>query len=38
MTRLEELEQILEEVCKEHEDDCSKCPRRAECEEYAHTN
>lgn len=34
MTRLEELEKILTEVCENHENDCSKCPRQAECEEY----
>lgn len=37
MTRLEELEKILSEVCEEHEKDCSKCPRQVECEEYAHS-
>jgi len=36
MTRLEELEKILESVCEQYEDDCSKCPRRKECEEYSH--
>lgn len=36
MTRLEELEKILESVCEQYEDDCSKCSRRKECEEYSH--
>lgn len=34
MTRIEELENILETVCEQHENDCSKCPRQKECEEY----
>jgi hypothetical protein len=33
--RFEELEKALTEVCEKHESDCSKCPRQAECEEYA---
>ena len=32
--RIIELEKILNEVCGEHENDCSKCPRQKECEEY----
>lgn len=36
MTRLEELERILETVCGVYENDCSKCPKKAECEEYSH--
>lgn len=36
MTRMEELEKILESVCGTYEDDCSKCPYYKECEEYAH--
>jgi hypothetical protein len=36
MTRLEELEEILEKVCDQYEADCSKCPKRKECEEYSH--
>lgn len=36
MTRIEELEKILEEVCRIYEDDCPKCPYWAECEEYTH--
>lgn len=35
MTRLEELERILESVCGQYEDDCSKCPKQAECKEYS---
>lgn len=34
MTRAEELEKILESVCGTCENDCSKCPRQKECEEY----
>lgn len=36
MTRLEEVEKVLEAVCGIYWDDCSKCPHQAECEEYAH--
>ena len=32
--RIIELEKILSEVCGQYENDCSKCPRQAECEEY----
>lgn len=32
--RLEELEKELTKVCGTHEDDCSKCPKQKECEEY----
>lgn len=35
MTRSEELEKILESVCGQYEDNCSKCPNQAECEEYS---
>jgi hypothetical protein len=34
MERIKELEQILTPVCEEHWQDCSKCPKQAECEEY----
>lgn len=33
-TRFEELEKILENECEKHENDCSKCPHKKECEEY----
>jgi hypothetical protein len=33
--RIKELEEILETVCEKHEDDCSKCPKQKECEEYS---
>ena len=36
MTRLEELEKILETVCEQYEDDCSKCPKQKECEAYSY--
>lgn len=36
MAKLEELEKILEKVCSQHEDDCSKCPYQKECEKYSH--
>lgn len=36
MTRLEELEKKLNGICGTYEDDCSKCPCRKECEEYAY--
>lgn len=36
MTRMEELEKILEAVCEKHENDCSKCQYWKECEEYSH--
>lgn len=32
--RLEELEKELTKVCGTYENDCSKCPKQAECEEY----
>ena len=32
--RIEELEKELEKVCGTYENDCSKCPKQAECEEY----
>lgn len=34
--RKKELENLLNEICGKYEDDCSKCPYRKECEEYAH--
>lgn len=34
MTRLEELEKKLNEVCGTYENDCSKCPCQKECKEY----
>lgn len=34
MTRLEELEKILEAVCGQYENDCNNCPKKRECEEY----
>ncbi len=37
MTRTEELEKMLEKVCGQYEDDCNRCPRRKECEEYCHS-
>ena len=36
--RIAELEKILNEVCEKHENDCSKCPKKAECEEYYKLN
>lgn len=33
--RRKELEKILETVCEKYEDDCCKCPKRKECEEYS---
>lgn len=32
--KIEELEKELEKVCGTYENDCSKCPKQAECEEY----
>ena len=32
--RQKELEKILESVCGTYENDCSKCPKQKECEEY----
>lgn len=32
--RIIELEKILNEVCGQYENDCSKCPKQAECKEY----
>lgn len=32
--RIEALEKELEKVCGTYEDDCSKCPKQAECGEY----
>lgn len=34
MTRIEELENELTKVCGTYENDCSKCPKQKECEEY----
>jgi hypothetical protein len=34
--RIKELEKELMEVCETYEDDCSKCPKQAECDEYSH--
>lgn len=36
--RIKELEKVLEQVCGTYEDDCIKCPRKAECEEYLRLN
>ncbi len=36
MTRLEELEEILETVCGQYDSDCNNCPKRKECDEYSH--
>ena len=33
--KIEELENILESVCGQYENDCSKCPRQKECEKYS---
>lgn len=33
-TRLQELEQILTDNCKNYEDNCNTCPFKAQCEEY----
>lgn len=32
--RQEELRKILETVCGTYGNDCSKCPKQKECEEY----
>lgn len=32
--RIIELVEILEKVCGLHENDCNKCPKKVECEEY----
>ena len=32
--RIKELEKILNAECGKYENDCSKCPRQKECEEY----
>ena len=32
--RQKELEKILDIVCGTYENDCSKCPKQKECEEY----
>lgn len=32
--RIAELEKILGEICGTYEADCSKCPKKDECEEY----
>jgi hypothetical protein len=36
--RIEQLEQELEAVCGTYEQDCSKCPKQKECNEYIHAN
>lgn len=36
--RITALETILTEVCGTYEDDCSKCPKQKECEEYLRLN
>lgn len=33
--RLKELEQKLEKECGKYENDCTTCPHKAECDEYA---
>lgn len=33
--RRQELEKMLSEVCGIYENNCSKCPRQKECEEYS---
>jgi len=32
--RIKELEDKLSKVCGTYENDCSKCPKQKECEEY----
>lgn len=34
---IKELEKILTEVCNQYENDCNKCPRKKECDEYSHS-
>jgi hypothetical protein len=34
LERIKEIESILNVECGKYEDDCGKCPRQAECEEY----
>lgn len=34
MERIVELEKELTKVCGNYENDCSKCPKQKECEEY----
>lgn len=34
MERIEELEKELTKVCGNYENDCSKCPKQKECDEY----
>lgn len=34
MRRIKELENELTKVCGTYENDCSKCPKQKECEEY----
>ena len=34
LKRIEELEKELAKVCGTYENDCSQCPKQAECEEY----
>lgn len=33
--RLEELEKLLGVECEKYEENCSRCPYRAECGEYS---
>lgn len=34
MERIEELEKELTKICGNYENDCSKCQKQAECDEY----
>jgi hypothetical protein len=34
MERIEEFEKELTEVCGTYESDCSRCPKKTECDEY----
>lgn len=36
MTRLEELENMLERECPKYDEDCTTCPHSKECNEYSH--
>lgn len=36
MTRLEELENMLESECPKYNEDCTTCPHSEECNEYSH--
>lgn len=35
MTRLEELEELLNVECPKYESDCTTCPYAKECKEYS---